>query len=186
MLQLVRGWHIEDAVFTCVYRILYRQANWEVGPVRYQLPAVPSPVKPVLLYFGSANRSDRVQRTGGDQRYSLGPNCTEPRTAESGRRWMHEMRSKSRKSAATLAFVVLSGSPRPALAQGPPDKETLAKNPPLFLELARKTLKWDEPAEPAKIVGPIYSVGTKGLSVFLIKTTEGLIIINTAMPGSGP
>lgn len=73
-----------------------------------------------------------------------------------------------------------------ASAQGPRDREALAKNPPLFLELARKTLKWDEPAEPAKIVGPIYSVGTKGLSVFLVKTTEGLIVINTAMPGSGP
>ena len=53
------------------------------------------------------------------------------------------------------------------------------------MEMARKTLKWDEPAEPAKIVGPIYSVGTKGLSVFLVKTTEGLIVINTPMPGSG-
>ena len=37
-----------------------------------------------------------------------------------------------------------------------------------------------------QIVGPIYSVGTRGLSVFLIKTTAGHIIINSAMPGSGP
>ena len=50
----------------------------------------------------------------------------------------------------------------------------------------RKQLKWDEPAEPTKIVGPIYSIGTKGLSVFLIRTNDGLIVINTAMPGSGP
>ena len=35
-----------------------------------------------------------------------------------------------------------------------PDREALANNPVLFLETARKALKWDEPAEPAKIVGP--------------------------------
>jgi metallo-beta-lactamase class B len=73
-----------------------------------------------------------------------------------------------------------------ALAQNKPDKETLAKDPVLFLKLARKALKWDEPGEPVKIVGPIYFVGTKGLSVYLIRTTEGHIVINTGMPGSGP
>jgi len=86
-------------------------------------------------------------------------------------------------TALTIAFVLSISSQ--VVAQQPTNEE-LANNPPLFLELARKALKWDEPAEPAKIVGPIYSVGTKGLSVFLIKTTEGLIMINTAMPGSGP
>src|SRR5688572_25199756 len=83
------------------------------------------------------------------------------------------------------AALMVSASTR-AFGQGVPSREELANNPPLFLEVARKALKWDEPAEPTKIVGPIYSVGTKGLSVFLIKTTEGLILINTAMPGSGP
>jgi len=81
--------------------------------------------------------------------------------------------------------VLLSIGAWPVFGQAP-DRETLTSNPVLFVETARKALKWDEPAEPAKIAGPIYSVGTKGLSVFLIKTTEGLIIINTAMPGSGP
>lgn len=60
------------------------------------------------------------------------------------------------------------------------------RSPALFLSAARKLLKWDEPAEPAKIVGPIYFVGTKGLGVFLIASSEGLIILNTGMPGSGP
>src|SRR6185369_7142539 len=53
-------------------------------------------------------------------------------------------------------------------------------------DAARKELKWDEPAEPARLVGPIYFVGTKGLSVFLITTSEGHILLNTGMPGSGP
>ena len=85
-----------------------------------------------------------------------------------------------------VATVAVSASAGAALAQAPPDREALANDPPLFLATARKALKWDEPAEPVKIVGPIYSVGTKGLSVFLVKTTEGLVLINTAMPGSGP
>jgi metallo-beta-lactamase class B len=47
-------------------------------------------------------------------------------------------------------------------------------------------LKWEEPAEPVRIVGPIYFVGTKGLGVFLITTSEGHILMNTGMPSSGP
>lgn len=66
------------------------------------------------------------------------------------------------------------------------DMETLANNPPLFLKTATKLLKWEEPAEPFKIVGPIYFVGTKGLGAFLITTTEGHILLNTGMPSSGP
>lgn len=94
------------------------------------------------------------------------------------------MRMKFHIRPIVLTIALLVGTAVPLMAQ--PSREELAKNPTLFLEVARKALKWDEPAEPTKIVGPIYSVGTKGLSVFLIKTTEGLIIINTAMPGSGP
>ena len=42
------------------------------------------------------------------------------------------------------------------------------------------------PAEPVRIAGPIYFVGTEGLGVFLITTPEGHILINTGMPSSGP
>jgi metallo-beta-lactamase class B len=67
-----------------------------------------------------------------------------------------------------------------------PTKEQLANDNNLFMALAKKTLKWEEPAEPAKIVGPIYFVGTKGLGVFLFTTSEGHILMNTGMPSSGP
>jgi metallo-beta-lactamase class B len=83
-----------------------------------------------------------------------------------------------------LAVALVSAFANYAAAQ--PKLEELAGSPGLFLETARKFLKWDEPADPAKIAGPIYFVGTKGLSVFLIKTSEGLIVLNTGMPGSGP
>ncbi len=71
-----------------------------------------------------------------------------------------------------------------AIAQLTP--EDLASSPPVLLEKVRKVLQWDEPAEPAKLVGPIYFVGTKGLSVYLITTSEGHIVLNSGMPGSGP
>ncbi len=66
------------------------------------------------------------------------------------------------------------------------DAEELANNPPLFLATAEKALKWNEPADPAHIVGPVYFVGTKGLAAYLITTTKGHILVNTAMPTTGP
>ena len=56
-----------------------------------------------------------------------------------------------------------------------PTKEDFAKDNNLVLTFARKVLKWDEPAEPIKIVGPLYFVGTEGLSSWLFVTSEGLI-----------
>lgn len=83
-----------------------------------------------------------------------------------------------------MVVVLVSGIVSQATAQV--NLEALADNPRIFLEVARKHFKWDEPAEPARIVGPIYFVGTKGLTVYLIATPEGHIVINTGMPGSGP
>lgn len=43
---------------------------------------------------------------------------------------------------------------------------------------------WTEPAEPVRIVGPIYFVGTKGLAAYLVTTPKGHILLDGAMPGS--
>lgn len=67
-----------------------------------------------------------------------------------------------------------------------PTKEDLANNNKLFITLASKTLKWDEPTDPVKIVGQLYFVGTKGLSSWLFVTSEGNILLNTGRPNSGP
>lgn len=67
-----------------------------------------------------------------------------------------------------------------------PTKEQLAKDNKLFITLATKALKWEEPADPVRIAGPLYFVGTKGLGVFLFTTREGHILMNTGMPSSGP
>jgi metallo-beta-lactamase class B len=67
-----------------------------------------------------------------------------------------------------------------------PTKEDLAKDNKLFINLARKALKWDEPTAPSKIVGPLHYVGTTGLASYLFATKEGHILFNTGMPESGP
>jgi metallo-beta-lactamase class B len=60
----------------------------------------------------------------------------------------------------------------------------------LFVSFAPRTSAdaddWPKPAEPIHIAGPIYFVGTKGLSSWLITTPKGHILINTGLPGSGP
>jgi metallo-beta-lactamase class B len=91
--------------------------------------------------------------------------------------------------AAPAAAVVLGfagQSHAQTLPPNLPTKAQLASDNNLFLAIARKALHWEEPAEPARIVGPIYFVGTRGLGAFLITTSEGNILMNTGMPSSGP
>jgi metallo-beta-lactamase class B len=89
-----------------------------------------------------------------------------------------------------FAMMLLAGSAAPVGAQtvspSLPTEEQLANDNRLFLSLARKMLKWEEPDEPEHIVGPLYFVGTKGLGVFLFTTAVGHILMNTGMPSSGP
>ena len=83
-----------------------------------------------------------------------------------------------------LSFAGLAGAQ--TLPPNLPSREQLANDNRLFISLANKMMKWEEPAEPLRIVGPIYFVGTEGLGVFLFTTSEGHILMNTGMPSSGP
>lgn len=100
------------------------------------------------------------------------------------------MSAPTRIRALLLAPALVHFATQPAACQtlplNLPTKEQLAKDNNLFISLAKKALKWEEPAEPVRIVGPIYFVGTKGLGAFLFTTSEGLILMNTGMPSSGP
>jgi metallo-beta-lactamase class B len=87
-------------------------------------------------------------------------------------------------AAVLFSFATTAGAQ--TLPPNVPTKEQLAKDNNLFLSLARKVLKWDEPTDPIKIVGPLYFVGTMGLSSWLFTTPEGHILLNTGMPTSGP
>jgi metallo-beta-lactamase class B len=82
----------------------------------------------------------------------------------------------------TLPAAAQELSDKPEL----PTKEQLAKDNNIFLSIARRALKWDVPTEPVHIAGPLYFVGTAGLSSWLFVTSEGCILLNTGMPGSGP
>jgi metallo-beta-lactamase class B len=96
------------------------------------------------------------------------------------------MKATMRSFVRALALAGALGISSMAGAQTPPGEDELATHPPLFLQLARTSLGWGEPEEPGRIAGPIYFIGTRGLGVFLIRSSEGLIVINTGMPGSGP
>lgn len=45
---------------------------------------------------------------------------------------------------------------------------------------------WTRPVDPFRIAGPIHYVGTEDLAAYLITTTEGHILLDGALPGSGP
>jgi metallo-beta-lactamase class B len=52
--------------------------------------------------------------------------------------------------------------------------------------MASRRAAWNQPFEPFHIVGNVYYVGTGGLSSFLIKTGDGLILIDGGLTESAP
>ncbi len=51
---------------------------------------------------------------------------------------------------------------------------------------AQDRIWWNKPAAPFHIIGPIYYAGTADLSVHLISTRDGLILIDQGLPESVP
>ncbi|MDG2518376.1 subclass B3 metallo-beta-lactamase [Lysobacter soli] len=85
-----------------------------------------------------------------------------------------------------VLFAGLSAATAQEMPRGTPTKEQLASDKRMFITLANKALKWDEPADPIRIVGPLYFVGAQGLSSWLFATPAGHILLNTGTPKSGP
>jgi metallo-beta-lactamase class B len=81
-----------------------------------------------------------------------------------------------------LAVAALAAT---AARPQPPTPADLTKDTGLFLKTARVLMKWDEPADPARIAGPLYFVGTRGLGSFLLTGSDGHVLLYTGMPGSG-
>jgi metallo-beta-lactamase class B len=48
--------------------------------------------------------------------------------------------------------------------------------------LAQVTAKWSAPFEPFHLIDNIYYVGTDGIAAYVIKTSDGLILMDTAIP----
>src|SRR5436305_246383 len=47
--------------------------------------------------------------------------------------------------------------------------------------LAQAMTHWTTPIEPFRVIGNIYYVGTEGIAVYVIQSSQGLILIDTAM-----
>ena len=82
--------------------------------------------------------------------------------------------------AVALAVLSVVGLGTASLGQ---TREEPASGPKLAE--ASKEMKWEVPTPPTKVVGPIYYVGTTGLSSWLITTPRGHILLNTGLPSSG-
>jgi metallo-beta-lactamase class B len=81
--------------------------------------------------------------------------------------------------------LAVAASPQQLL---PPELDRLGSSlttmRPLPIPLVTVLNTWVEPTEPAKIVGPIYYVGTHGLGAYLITTPAGHILLDGGMPAS--
>ncbi|MGD9691266.1 MAG: subclass B3 metallo-beta-lactamase [Phycisphaerales bacterium] len=51
--------------------------------------------------------------------------------------------------------------------------------------LSAQNPHWVEAVEPFRIAGPLHYVGTRGLGSYLLVTSDGNVLFNTGMPGSG-
>jgi metallo-beta-lactamase class B len=51
---------------------------------------------------------------------------------------------------------------------------------------AQERIDWNKPWAPFRIIGNIYYVGTDDLAVYLIKTSRGLILLDSGLPESVP
>lgn len=74
-----------------------------------------------------------------------------------------------------------------ALATGQAGAADVAEDPltkPIAEDYAKR--KWLTPIPPARIFGNTYSVGFEGLSVTLIHTDDGLILVDASLPQSVP
>ena len=45
---------------------------------------------------------------------------------------------------------------------------------------------WTQPMDPVHIAGELWDVGAKGISAFVLKTKDGLILLDAGMPASAP
>lgn len=89
-----------------------------------------------------------------------------------------------KKYVAALGAVSMLALNAPANAQTPAPAATQAPAPTQQELIAALLKKWATPFEPFQLIGNIYYVGTDGLAVYLIKTSDGLILIDTAMAAS--
>lgn len=77
-----------------------------------------------------------------------------------------------------LAGCTQTGEP----AAGAPGADASEEAEEGLAALRAQFPSWYEPAEPFRVIGPVHSVGSRGLSVFFIPTTEGHLVIDGGLP----
>jgi metallo-beta-lactamase class B len=80
---------------------------------------------------------------------------------------------------ARVLGVVVASALGAACTAGPPASPSLAGIP-------RAMRGWNRPAEPFRVVGNIYFVGTNELAIFLIRTPAGHIVIDSGFEDTVP
>lgn len=80
-------------------------------------------------------------------------------------------------AAAGWLSACASQAPAPADTAATPAASVAADDP-----MAAMYRSWVEPAEPFRVIGNVYYVGTKGLGMYLIATPEGLIVLDGGLP----
>jgi metallo-beta-lactamase class B len=82
-------------------------------------------------------------------------------------------------------FIVLFTAGPALLAAGEPPAGACGAPANALPSKLRAIPTWFVPVCPVHVAGPVYFVGTKGLGVWLIKTRDGDILLNTGYRGSG-
>ena len=68
----------------------------------------------------------------------------------------------------------------------PPDTATASASRPSIASPAGTPASWSRAIAPFHVVGPIYYVGTEGIASYLIKTGDGLILLDGGLAESVP
>jgi len=83
-----------------------------------------------------------------------------------------------------LLFAVLVVATGITFAQAPPQSGAPAGPPPGGAANAANAMK--APFPPFHIIGNIYYVGSSGLACYIIKTSKGLILLDSGYPDMAP
>lgn len=86
------------------------------------------------------------------------------------------------------AFALLAAACTPAAPADPqtapeaPETEAAAAPDTVSDAMAAMYRSWLEPAEPFRVIGNVYYVGSRGLGMYLIDTSDGLIVLDGGLP----
>ncbi|MCA8900796.1 MAG: subclass B3 metallo-beta-lactamase [Hyphomonas sp.] len=90
--------------------------------------------------------------------------------------------------AASCSPIASSSRPETAPEAAEPAPETAGDTPRFETPALFRSMfpAWFEPAEPFRVIGNVYFVGSEGLGIFLIQTPDGHILIDGGLPENAP